>query len=424
MEEPKSTYIIGFEEIFIKEDPGNGRCIWCNKAQKFNTAHILSKKIIRKNHPSNVLKRSVCTECNSYFGNKIEDWFYKYSPLGTWANQLNRPANNILSNLKYVPNFLWSDQIKEWIIVHHDKVKDILATQILLNAENRLLTLHYDQSGSKQVNDVFKINLSIREKLINGEFTEYLDHKLPENFSPRIIIYKDKLILTTRTLEDKARLVSKVSAEDENSSDFQLAHINPNILDKLTIQYSWSLQRYFILCAKIGFEFLSQIIGQEFSQHRRFDDFKKGIHKARLDKIIIPFIDGKGYLVNRLTPPGWVGYVKTANSISGFPIMTGQKKNCHSIFIYSMQGYLLFDVKLFAIEPCQLIIAKNCNLNEVYHIEYDITEQSLRFFKLEKNRVIINKNLDFEKALDTIRNDQHLSMVTLRDYSPPSLLKQ
>ncbi|RZM20633.1 MAG: hypothetical protein EOO88_35610 [Pedobacter sp.] len=27
MEEPNSIYIIGFEEITVKEDPGNGRCI-------------------------------------------------------------------------------------------------------------------------------------------------------------------------------------------------------------------------------------------------------------------------------------------------------------------------------------------------------------------------------------------------------------
>ncbi|MBG6234744.1 hypothetical protein IWX76_001312 [Pedobacter sp. CAN_A7] len=423
MEEPKSIYIIGFEEISVKEDPGNGRCIWCNKTRKFNTAHILSKKIIRNNHPSNVLKRSVCTECNSYLGNKIEDWFYKYSPLGTWANHLNRPAGKILSNLKYVPNFLWNDQIKEWIVIHHDKVEDILATQLLLNAENKLLTFHYDHSGAKQVKDVVKINLSIKDRMINGEFSDYLDHKLPANFSPRFLIYKDKLILTTRTLDDKARLVSKLAEDDAESPDFQLTHLNPNVLEKMSIQYSWSLQRYFILCAKIGFEFLSQIIGQEFSQHRRFDDFKNGIQNAKFDKIIVPFIEGKGYLVNRLTPPGWVCYVKPAKNISGFPIMTGQNKNCHSIFIYSVKGYLLFDVKLFALEPCQLVIAQNCNLEEVYHIEYDLTEQTLRFFKMEKNRVNLNDKLDFEKTIDSIRNNQHLTMVTLRDLSPPSLLQ-
>lgn len=358
MKETLNTYLIGFEEILVNENPGNGKCIWCNKAQKFNNAHIFSKKIIKKNHSSNILKLSVCTECNSYFGNKIEDWFYKYSPLGTFANQLKPNASKILSNLKFVPNFVWNDQIKEWIIIHHDKVEDILATQLLLNSENKLSTLHYDNSGTKQVNDVFKIYQSIKERVIKGEFTDYINDKLPENFSPRFLKHKDKLILITRTFYDKARMVNKLVEGELGSVDFEIGQLDPNLLEKLSIHYSWSIQRYFILCAKIGFEFMSQIMGQEFSQQRQFNDFKKGMYNAKFDKITIPFTEGKGYLANRLIPPGWVSYVKIPKNFSGFPIMTGQKKNCHSIFIYSVKGYVLFDVKLFDLEPCQLVIAK------------------------------------------------------------------
>lgn len=423
MEEPNSIYIIGFEEITAKEDPGNGRCIWCNQTRKFNIAHILSKKIIRINNPQNVLKRSVCVSCNSYFGNKIEDWFYKYSPLGTWANQLNWPKDGFLTNLKYVPNFLWNDKLKEWIVIHHDKIRDILATQIILNSEDRLLTFHYDHSGKKKIEDIVEIKSSIKNRVISGNFSDYLDHKLPIDFSPRVLIFKDKLILMARSLEEKAQFINQLNDDDANASDYQLSYENPDIMEKMVIHYSWSLQRYFILSAKIGFEFLSLIKGQAFCQHPRFDALKKGINDAKFDKIVVPYIEGKGYQVNRLTPPGWVGYVKTAKNISGFPIMTSQKKDCHSVFIYSVKGYLLFDVRLFALEPCQLLIAKDCDLDEVYHIEYDLAEQTLRFFHMLKSRVDLDQKLDLHRTLDTIKTDNHLAMVTLRDLSPPSLLQ-
>lgn len=136
---PDKLYMFTMLKMEVKEENPSGLCIWCGLANPKNTAHILSKKIIRTNKGNNYLKKSVCSSCNSFFGNEIEDWFYKYSPMATWAQQLFRNMGPELKSLKNVPNFIWYDEISEWIVVNHDKSVDLLGTQLILPSDGKLM---------------------------------------------------------------------------------------------------------------------------------------------------------------------------------------------------------------------------------------------------------------------------------------------
>ncbi|MBB6501221.1 hypothetical protein [Pedobacter cryoconitis] len=141
--------------------------------------------------------------------------------------------------------------------------------------------------------------------------------------------------------------MEKISKVGSNQNH-QLIIGDSNAMSNMIIHYYWSLKRYNVLCAKIGFEFLCELKGQDFGQHKRFDTFKKDILTGKnFDKIITPYVDGKGYQVKRLTAPGWISYVNYGKDISGFPVLSSQRPNCHKIFIYSVNGYLLFNVCLF-----------------------------------------------------------------------------
>src|SRR5689334_2271833 len=109
-------------------------CIWCKEQKSKNKGHIFSKRLIKTNNPNNILKDSVCESCNSFFGKTIEDWFLKYSPLGVWTQQYFQPDGIQLRSLRYVPNLFWSDAYKEWILINHDDVPDIIGTQLILDS--------------------------------------------------------------------------------------------------------------------------------------------------------------------------------------------------------------------------------------------------------------------------------------------------
>jgi hypothetical protein len=397
-----SLFIFNLIKTELRELNTTKCCIWCKEQKSKNKGHIFSKRLIKTNNANNVLKDSVCESCNSFFGKTIEDWFLKYSPLGVWTQQYFQPDVIQLKSLKYVPNLFWSDTYKEWILFNHDDVPDIIGTQLILNTAEELLLIYNDVSGELTREGLRPIEDKFYQSAIENKFTKYITDKLPYNFNPRLFLFKNEFILVAISESDGEKLLKKVNQKQDINKQKEESFTRTSFksLDRLTINYYWSIQRYMKWCAKLAFEFLCLYKDASFCLRKEFNDFRIQILKNnKYDKHIIPFEEKKGLRVNRLTAPGWLSYVNYKKSIKGFPLIGTERPHRHKIFIYESDGYLLATVQLFNIEPCQLVIAKSISLQEIYYTEYDYINDTLEFYISNKD---INKRYSSERYLEVL----------------------
>ncbi|WP_146185920.1 HNH endonuclease [Flavobacterium album] len=391
---------------FLPEETPTDNCIWCNKPNKKNAAHIISKQLLKSNLKSNILKHSVCTYCNSVFGKHIEDWFLKYSPIATFKDIVY--SKRKLNHLKYIPNFIWLDSISEWVVIDHSNIENVINPQLLLSSENTLalfLTYHSEEQYIAEgitYSEIFKFSFK------NKDYTRYINKKLPKNFSPRFFIYKNKVIVIANNERDLDRIINKYTSSINKKSKTEISSIEELITSDYLVHYQWSFSKYLKWASKISFEFLSLIESPLFVSASAFSDFRKHMVNPYSykndDKHTVPYILGKGYEVNRLSPAGWVGmFLKIEKKIL-LPYFNSINKNCHKIFIYELDGLLLSTVQIFNIEPCQIILAKGVQLEKIYYIEYDYDNDSLKFYYTERKLFNSASNLlDFSRIDDVFQ---------------------
>ncbi|TKB96180.1 hypothetical protein [Pedobacter cryotolerans] len=402
----------------VENESAHHQCIWCGEVNKKNVAHIVSRKLIKSEHEVNKLKRSVCTTCNSFFGNGIEDWIFKYTPVATWANQVFNKAKT-LSNLRYVPNFIWMDSINEWLVTNHDYVRDLLGNQLILNSKEDLIYFsgHLDHDTPELATKIMNL---IEDDIMDGRFTTYIEAKLPDNFSPRAFQYKGKVIVLGRTQEALARLLAAV--EQQRSKNLRLeSHTFPKIKDYHT-HYSWSIKRYLKLCSKIAYEFLTLMESDNFCKNIEFSSFKYWmLHSNNYAKSTLPYVEGKGFNAQGLLPKNWLSLVDMSDAPETFPILISPKKDCHCIFIYEVSGYLLFNVQLFNVEPALMIVAKNIKLEHIYYIEYNFIEDTFNLYTRPKSFNKLDNQSKYDEFIEQGRTSNNVACAYFMDQTPPTL---
>lgn len=417
-----SLYIFNFIKVDVVEVSSSKICIWCKKDYPKNISHIFSKRLIKTNKPSNILRKCVCKNCNSFFGSEVEDWFLKYSPIGVWSQQYFDSKSKILKSLKYVPNFFWSQTLREWILINHDKVPDFLGTQLILDNENNFILSYYDITGKLERDELKEIDGFFYKSALENNYSKYITSKLPTDFSPRLFLFKGKVIIVARTESDSFKIISKlINTYDEKKLGEGIITLSKlKSIDRLTINYYWSLKRYIKLCAKIGFEFLCLFKDSSFCLNKIFDDFKAQILKDNFyDKLVIPFEEGKGYNVKRLTAPGWISYVPIEKNIRGFPIINVTSPNKHQVFIYESDGYLLMTIKLFNIEACQIVVANEITLDDIYYVEYDYINDEIEFFISNKLMEIKPEKMFKEVINEFDKNDKMITATLFSEDNRP-----
>ena len=382
-------------------------CIWCDLPNRKNDAHIISRQLLKTNLKKNILKHTVCEQCNAHFGKYIEDWFLKYSPIGSWKQQFFQTKSTYIKNLKFLPNFIWNEHFSEWIIVNHDNVPDIIGSQVILGSNDKLLYMHLNFEDDDKIISMEKIKSKFKLALKNNEYSEYVEKKLPENFRPRLFLYKGKVIIVSKTSEDIIRIKSKLensSNEFKNQNDFlSFGNINYN---SLIIHYKWSYSKYFKWASKIAFEFLALIENPEFIRNSAFNNLKSNMINPRTyrndDVHNIPYVSGKGYEIGRFLPLGWVSMFFDAKKYNlDLPTFETANTTSHKIFIYELNGLLLCTIKIFDLELCQVILAENVNLESIYYVQYDYLNDQLKFYQTA--RKVFNKEFKqptFDEALN------------------------
>ncbi|NMR34296.1 hypothetical protein HIO71_08750 [Chryseobacterium aquaticum] len=388
---------LGFHPLkkIIPSEKTNGLelCIWCKKNNKKNVAHIISKNLLLSDHLDNKLKYSVCESCNSFWGSEIEDWIFKYTPIGEWKENIlkvKKPnKSNILSNYKYVPNFIFNSYYNEWIVVNHSNNGNPFPEQIILTNENQLKIFNPKNLNYRENKLIFEeFILAVKQE----SFTTYSSSLIEDNFSPRLVKISDKIILVAKNNNDEALYRKKLL----NTKFSELQNlINKNIvgsIDKMHIHFKWSIKRYLSLTNKIAFEFLALIKGSEYILNEDFDDLRKSLlsKKNKYDNISILNESGKGFAVKTLNFPYWItlGEKLNYNRKIDIPVLSilDDENFTISVIIYKYKNLICATVKLFNIEISKLILSKTCKpLGKIYAITYCIKEDKLNLYESSTN---------------------------------------
>jgi hypothetical protein len=406
-----STFII-YEKFVPEETSLDGNCIWCGEPFEKNKSHILSRKIIKNNSQYNLLKKTVCTNCNSTFGSNIEDFLFKKTPLGYLADMF---LHREFKTLKWIPNYYWSNALNTWVIIVHDKKankEDVLPNQVMLDADNCLITFLNNNTNFLDKNKELIKNISADIKKDN--FSTHESSKYPDNFFPRAFYLNNKLILTGINNLEINKLIQAIKnskQEDKysisKSGDYRFG-------DKYQANFKWDIKTYFDYCAKIAFEFFSLLAGRDICLESGFKDLRNSIIGNRLIKpleVIYTEEDSRRVFSNKLVPEGWVSYVDIRVKVAIFPLVDTDQNINHSIFIYELkEGLICATVKLFNIPAVQLILGKrNPSINfRSWVIKYNIRTSEMQFFRsiTDKDNIrSLTKELSGKLPKDSIITD-------------------
>lgn len=261
--------IIEFEP---KESNAIEICIWCGSSNDFNVAHIIPKSLIGRNNPHNYLKRSVCKRCNSYFG-KFEGWLLKFSPLllfrGGYFHKIGLDVP-----IKCIPIFLYSSQLKEWVVTQLQKEKYV--DQIILLKNKKLLFI-IDRNS----NNIPNIYSAINENTLTYD----IKTDLPLDFNPRLIYVENATIAVGRSLNQIKRLLKQIKNKElgneqsvlnyeSNPGVYNEISANLNIIGDSLFYFKWSPKIWSIYLAKIAIEFIALTFGSAFLSNPMFSGFK------------------------------------------------------------------------------------------------------------------------------------------------------
>lgn len=376
---------------------GTGTCIWCKKNEKTNIAHIISKKLLKSDHKNNKLTNSVCEKCNSYFGENIEDWIFKYSPISFWVGRdiLNDMTLDADRSFIYKKLFVWFKEYKEWFVATNIKGKKF-PSQIIKKGDGRFYFYIYKKDKLMRENYLMEIQ-EIITQLQKKNYTTYLSSLLPHNFHSRIFRFNDTPIVIARN-DDQAELFIKKILEVNDVKKILLKNyrMRNNEHRHLIIFYKWSLKKYSKFYLKIIFEYLSLIKGSEFVLGKEFDDLRKSAKLKNNSFVELMFLNGQGFN-RKLFPRGYFQIIKeTLDKEFKIPIFELEllQKYTFSMILYKNQGYLCASLKLFEIEQFNIVLAKiEAPLESIYLITYSADDNSLNFYEP------VNSMVDFDEKL-------------------------
>ena len=385
-------------------------CIWCGSKAKKNTAHIISKSLLKTDHYANKLSESVCQNCNTFFGKYIEDWIFKYSPISFWINRDIRKTMELNDDRtsKYKQIFIWFNEINEWFVALNEDSNQ-LHSQLICNEKYEFTFFYHSKNKSPNQKENQQLLLELIGNIKAGTYTYYTSDILPKNFSPRIFRYYDKVIVVSKNKDsvDFCLNILKV-AEDLSSIKFKNFYSGQKEHKHLIINYKWSFRKHYKYCSKIAFEFLSLIQGSNFVKEKEFNSFKNFIlEKEKTEFSNVLFINGKGINLKKLSLSGWVDVSNEAliQKKTIFPTfyLDELKNFTFSAIIYKFKSHICASIKLFEFAPCNVILSSTTQEFETIHlITYSAKDNKLLFYKTTTDLQ------NFDQAVTFISNEKSL----------------
>ncbi len=369
---------LAFQEFKPLEVRYGNRCIWCGKDSPKNRAHIISKKLTLGGHTTNLLRDSVCENCNGGFS-PVENWILKNTPLG-WIRFYFYHDSNRRANTNRILSYFYANEFQDWIVFTIEGNKETRSTvcQLILKKNKLRFISEYDpDTASLYYNRIL-------DDIQNNDFVEDIEKNLPEDFSPRALINNDRIIVIAKDTDGS--LEFKKHIQDAKFGVLAPAdHVKPTDDGRTFQHFRWSKSNWVRFCAKIAFESLCLFEGVELCLRSEFD-------QVRSHAISNISKQGRKLIFNEHGP------VRGSDTLIPVSVDLSKGQNCpqninapliqaglgmHTVAVYEISGWICASISISGFPPSLLILAgPEVHLHDFYVTAYDDEEDEFHYLKL------------------------------------------
>ena len=366
---------LALQQFVPQERKPCASCIWCGQVAPVNRAHIISRKLTTGARNAPTLRFNVCKTCNSTCG-RLEEWILRSTPL-SWLRMMLylRPGSE--GTTRYVPSYFFSAMLNDWVVFHLDgKTRSyVVSSQLILSPEfgAKLLT-EAPQELHEQL--LSRITAALRDKSYNID----IRGSLPLDFSPRLLIDKERILLIARTeiesqrfTEDTVQLVKQARNAErlcmENTGREQ--H-----------HFQWSKVNWARFCAKTALETLCLFEGGEKCLRPAFQLVREFVLCGTREKgKEIVFTEKGPRLAQDVPMPVFIDL--TPGQAAPQPIaamLLHVEPGMHIVTLYEIRGWVIASV-VFAGFPASVLIlgGPDEHLADLYQLIYDDEEAIFDF---------------------------------------------
>jgi len=367
---------LAFQEFKPIETGYRNQCIWCLKDNPRDRAHIISRKLTVRNHITNLLRNSVCANCNRKFS-QLELWVLRNTPLG-WIRLYFYHGSNRFSNTKCILSYFYANEFQDWIVFTIEGTKETrrIVCQLILKKRLTFISEYDPDTASLHYNRIFN---NIR----NNDFVEYIEKDLPEDFSPRAIIDNDRIVVIAK--DASGSLEFKKHIQDANFRALTADHVKPTDDGRNFQHFRWSKSNWVRFCAKIAFESLCLFEGAKLCLRSEFDQVRSYAVSSISKQGRKLIFNEHGPVRDSDTPiPVFVDLSKGQNcpqNLSASLIQSGL--GMHTIAVYEISGWICASISISGFPPSFLVLAgPEVHLNDFYIACYDDEEDEFHYLKL------------------------------------------
>ena len=372
------TEHLAFQEFKPVEVTHDDKCIWCGTSQRKNRSHIISQKLVRGNHPTNVLQRSVCQSCNSHFG-KLEQWMLRYTPL-CWLRFHFYAKANAQSHTNYIPSYFYDIRSQGWLVFSlegHRQTRTITDQVILKNGELAFIS----ERDPKRVKARAR---KIAEDICNDDFITDTKTELPEDFSPRVIVDNDRVIVIANEPNEASTLIERIRSSRLKAVSTG-RRTKPENDGRNFQHFQWSKSNWIKFCAKIAFEYLCLFEGASSCSNPAFDQVKTYAMSGISKKGRALVFSEHGPVRDSDTPlPVFVDLSKGQNApeVLNTPLIRFGP-GMHSVSVHEINGWVCASVSVAGFPPSFLIMGgPGVHIRDFYVSGYDDEEDEFHYLKL------------------------------------------
>jgi len=359
------TEFIALQQFTPTEHQGERRCIWCKQEVPRNKAHIISKKLTLTSHQSAILKYSICPNCNSKCG-QIESWILRKSPLG-WIRLFCYLDSDKTSDSSAIPSYFYAEDEHEWLVYRLEGKKSnrTIDSQLILTKDKQL-KLIAERAPDEQL-DI------IRNSIKGGKYKTDIRPTLPEDFSPRVLVDRDQIIVIARAQSEIDSIIDVLrDTHLQKGTRYRLQLIGSGS-DRQHFQ--WSKGNWIKFCAKIAYETLCLFEGSGRCLQPEFEQVRTFVLAGTT----------KHYRELLFDEHGPIGQQDVPNTLVCVDLTCGQEcprdflslslqldPGMHLVVLYEIDGWICSSVSISGLPATLLVLGgPDAHLSDLYMLIYD-----------------------------------------------------
>lgn len=369
---------LAFQQFRPRELKGSANCIWCGEVAPTNRAHIISRKLTTRAGNAPTLRFNVCKSCNSRCG-KLEQWILRFTPL-SWVRLMLYLIPGSESTMHHVPSYFFSGILSDWVAFHLDATTRsyAISTQLLMPLDSSVTLL---TDAPRELHEALfsRIKTAIRDKT----YRTIIQASLPVDFSARVLIENEKVLLVGRTKIEAQQFTHHVSRIDWSTPDARRLRLENTGQERH--HFRWSKVNWARFCAKTAFEALCLFEGGDKCLRPAFRLVREFVTCGNLQTGREIVFDERGPRSAKDVPEP-VLIDLTVRQGAPQPItavLPHAEPGMHLVLLYEVRGWVLASVVVAGFPPTVLVLAgPDEHLDDLYQLIYDDQTSAFDFVRL------------------------------------------